>query len=75
MNKFSYVNTKHYNKFGVFIVTILSHNYNFASKFSNWYIMLIIPSYVCNEYQKIGSCRFKNDILLYLASVTNASVI
>ena len=35
----------------------------------------LYPSYVCNKYQKIGSCRFKNFILLYLMSVTSASVI
>ena len=46
-----------------------------TSEFPNWHIMLIIPIYICNKYQKIGSCRFENDILLYLASVTNASVI
>ena len=38
-----------------------SHNYNFD---------LQIP-----KYQKIGSCRFKNGILLYLASVANEFVI
>ena len=37
--------------------------------------MLITLCYVCNKYQKIGSYRFKNDVLPYLASVTNVSVI
>ena len=50
---------------------LLSRKCNFQPK----QLMLIRPSYVCNKYQKIGSCRLKNDILLYLASVTNASVI
>ena len=78
MNKLSYVNTKHYKNL-VFlllqyhlIITILTF------EFPNWYIMPISSSYssfICNKYQKIGSCRFKNYILLYLASVTNASVV
>ena len=36
---------------------------------------LLYSSYVCSKYQKIGSCKFKNFILLYLMSVTSASVI
>ena len=76
MNKLSYVNTKHYENFFLLLqyhlmITILT------SKFPNWHIMLIIPILCCNKYQnrKIGSYRSKNDILLYLASVTNASLV
>ena len=46
-----------------------------TSKFPDWHVMLIIPILFMQKYQKIGSCRFKNDILLYLASVTNVSII
>ena len=74
MNKRSYVNTKLYKNL-VFlllqyhlIITILT------SEFPKWHCSSY-PSCVCNKYQKISSCRFKNAILLYLASVTSASVI
>ena len=74
MNKLSYVNTKHYKNLFLLLqyhlmITILT------SKFLNWHIMLIYPCYVPINTRKIGSYRSKNDILLYLASVTDASLI
>ena len=70
MNKLSYVK----KIFGVFIT--ISHNYNFDFQISkltynahHTHLMYAINT------KKIGSCRCKNYILLYLENVTNAPVI
>ena len=75
MNKLSYVNTKHYKNLVFLLLQYHLMIANLTFEFPNLHIMFLIPIYVCNEYQKICSYRSKNDILPYLASVTNASLI
>ena len=72
LNNLSYVNTKHYKNL---VFLLLQYHPIITILTSKFHLYAILTSYVCNEYQKIGSCRFKNDILLYLASVTSTSVI
>ena len=72
MNNLSYVNTKHYENL---VFLLLQYHPIITILTSKFPLYAILTSFVCNEYQKIGSCRFKNYILLYLASVTSTSVI
>ena len=76
MDKLSFVNTKHYKNLVILRVTISSHDYNFDFQipklaYNGHHTSLM---YTINS-KKIGYFRFKNDILLYLVIVTNASVI